>query len=156
MPALPRLVGALSVLLVLSGCGAADAMREGRAVADALFEARGSGSEDARFALYGPTFFEATPRADWVQTCAQLDERLGKPLSHDLQGFYVNMGFGPAGRGTYVTLHYRVRYAKAEGMESLHVYTPSGGKAAIVGPHYEQLPPFATPPAQAKDAPSGA
>jgi hypothetical protein len=72
----------------------------------------------------------------------------------------VNFGSGIAGNGTYVTLNYRVRYAKAEGMESILVWKAEGGKPEIVGHHFESpalLDESLRPAAPAeKGAPAGA
>jgi hypothetical protein len=65
MHTLSRLAIALGALL-LSGCGAAEAMREGQAVGEALFDARSGGRNEAALALYGDPFYQSTPKADWL------------------------------------------------------------------------------------------
>jgi hypothetical protein len=153
------LAGTMTALILLAGCGAAEATREAQALADRLFQARGNGSGEAALAFYGDPFFAATPKDDWVRLTANLDRKLGRPESHSLEGWYVSVNRSAGVSGTYVTHNSRVHYAKADGVETIVVWKPRGGQVEIVGHRFDSpalLDGSIAPPADAKDDPSGA
>jgi hypothetical protein len=84
---------------------------------------QGGHSEDALvvFASDG-----GTPREEWNAMLVAIDAKLGRPLSYELGNWNVNVGTSPAGTGTTVSLVYAIHYERAEGIESLVLFKPSG------------------------------
>lgn len=108
-------------------------------------------------ALYGDHFFQATPRPRWEQLLASLEQRLGPPEAHELVGWNVFVGTQEGATGTFVSLSYAVRYAKAEGSEEITLLREKGApdfrivqhqfhSAALLLPEFGGEPPQDAPP----------
>jgi hypothetical protein len=86
--------------------------------------------------LYDPRFFQQTTRDEWRQMLTGINTKLGDLVSYQQVGsnFNAQTGTGSAS-GVYVTLTYKVTYAKYPADETLTLFMPAGGSTFTIAGH---------------------
>jgi hypothetical protein len=113
-----------------------EASKQGQAVVDAHFAARGAGDLDAVIALYGGPALEHISAAEWREMLLDRERTIGRLLDRTLLRWEVSLddeGWGP---GTYTKLDYRVQYAKQTVDERFLVFAPAGDGVPLIGGHH--------------------
>ena len=127
-------VAALALGLGTLACNAIEARPQAESIAEAMFEARRTRGSEAALVHYHPSFFESTGRRQWVAMLDDAEANLGALQSHTLQESEVveeteGVDF-PV--GTYVTLAFETRYARATATEKVTVLFAPGQEPGIV------------------------
>ncbi len=119
----------------LLGCG--DGRRLGMAerLMDLHFERVRRGDFEAAVAGYSQRFFdERVPRDEWIAALGEVHVELGSYQGRELVASNVWTTYGIYGLGSYVLLHYKVRYSEHSSGHLIYVFMPlPWGKPGIVG-----------------------
>jgi hypothetical protein len=116
----------LGSLLALTACNPIAEKSAAEAYANKMFSAREVGQTEKVLLMYDDQPARGTPREKWSKMLVAIEDKLGRPTSHELTGWKVNLGSNAAGSGTFVTLQYAVKYERAEGTEAIVLFKPSG------------------------------
>ena len=134
-PLVVHLAMTVAVVLCISGCGAGQAKQDAERVADDYFAAAGAGDISRVLKLYDTAFYRVISRDKWAESYAHIRQKLGKPIQHSLQTWYVMNTVGTSESGTTVTLVYDVKYERASGTEALGVFFPRGEPTGRIRAH---------------------
>jgi hypothetical protein len=114
----------LLALTLLVGCGTAEREADARQAAEAYFQAVKDRNPDRAVSFYAKRFFETRSPEGWKQDLKLIAERLGTLQSHSLKSWSSRTDFVPPDSGSYVTLHYEVKYARHTATETLTLHKP--------------------------------
>ncbi len=124
-----RLRGAAAALGIFTAAllGCSDERRLGMAerLMALHFESVRRGDFEAAVAGYSQRFFdERLSRDEWIAALGEVHAELGDYLGRELVASNVWTTYGIYGLGSYVLLHYKVRYAEHHSGHLIYVFMP--------------------------------
>lgn len=122
-------LGALAASLAV-GCNPTADKAAIEAVGERLYALIKAKDFDGAAGLYDERFFQATPRAEWIELLGSVTKKLGDLQKQELVNWRLRefTGVGTANpSGTYGELQYKTTYAKHEASEALSVFKPKSG-----------------------------
>ena len=143
-----RLGLCLAISLVASGCGPCGpasvvsgslAKPEAEKLANAYFDHFRAKNYDACLQLYSPDFWKSAPKAQWQKILPNVEAELGPLKTCELTGWRAGEHVGTSGTGTRVDLTYACKHEKYDATVSFRVFTPVGGKPAIVAQNFASI-----------------
>jgi hypothetical protein len=109
---------------------------QAESVGQQLYEAIRAKDYDRALSLYDPMFFQQTNRDEWRKMLAGINTKLGDLVSYEQRGWNINAQTGTgSASGVYVTLTYKVTYAKYPADETLSLFMPAGGSKFTITGH---------------------
>jgi|GEM_PF-2458357 len=102
------IAGVVFFILLIKGFG--EIQSEAEAAADRYFQALVAKDWDKTDDMYGPEFFQNTPKKEWHKMRDRLEKKFGKYQSRQSQGFRFRKYYGTGGGYLTAVITYRVQY----------------------------------------------
>jgi len=116
----------LMPLMALIACNPVAEKTAAEAYASQMFSAREGGQTQQVLLMYDDRPDRGTPREQWSKMLVAIENKLGRPIGHNLTDWKVTLGTNRAGTGIFVTLQYAVQYERAEGAETVVLFKQRG------------------------------